>query len=1511
MPTHKTRYQGSFYSENGRYHIIKIYDKNYSGTKVPIKIGGGGVNIKYDTSGQEKFSPIVASKCSISLIVEDNVYGFHVRNFLQGLRETYEEGDTTVVIWNTGSTQDTPLWSGNILIDLSAKEDVSRPYEVELSATDGIGILKNYDMVATQGSSPYASADTYISDGYQTFIYWIKTILAYCNTPDSDSTDGDVSDYTFSTSVDWWYQDHPTPTTSISPLAYTQCQMMGGYKATQDGTYKVKSIYDVLESFCKMWGMKVVFWKNRFYFTQLELYNTAETGTFSVPDNVDSQIWTKAGVLSTSRSYLGEPNYTAYSQDIETNAGGFDGGLQKLEGSKWDYYPKLKEVVVVFQSVSNNNYFLSFPQPTTSTVDGIDLITSSTITALSGASAFSNFYLNLQLEFNNTSGSAQNYWFNWGIRAKPTADANFDNGYYTQFLNSGATATWTAYPGSTSTAFLSQWSAPTYFIDARLCLTFPFGGGLALPAGVSQQTLYSGVVPSNANFTGDWDFEFFTYATIQEISGQDHFFGHHGQPVGGGYAPDPNMTTVGVTYNDLFDIAGHPISQFSPITSSQIGGLSSSTSVLSARSETQKQEVKDVWWGDTPTAGQPSSLIWTDDVGGSGYTDPNGLWRRGQTGSFDKLIQEVLGESRLYNQQQSDYKWSLGTAVSETNSWKADASGSRPVYVNPIGRIHDTIDNIFYYLLRGAFNIVKDEWEGEWLQVSYDNGISTTSTTTTTGGTNPNNNNAAARLAAPTSGRINQYLRLTNLSEDVGIGTITSLSITPLNRETSEGVNLYEQTTIIKDGDKFILEGGGFFHEFTAAADVLDTATSISVDSTTTISTFRALDSINVNYRDLYQQYQHKTRGTINISQYSFTERSTDPYLPAAGNSVMWMSDGTASGDDGDMLITINTGAALTTSKLDLTAIAANAFTFTVDTTASGSASDTFVLPLVDDGTIDIYVNWGDGNSDIITTYNQTEITHQYSAGGTYSVTMQGTIRGFRFADAGDKEKMRVVSKWGDLNITQTMAFKGCLDMTCTASDAPTILDITDLNSTFSNCTDLTGIGGAWDMSAVTSLESFFYQCSKFNQDISAWNVSSCSNFDKLFYLNVLFNQDIGGWNTGAATTMVDMLDGNPSGAFDQDISSWDIADVTDFGTNFMREQTLSTANYDALLIAWDGQSVQSGLTLDFGDSEYTGGGTAAAARANLISSDSWTISDGGAVVVPSPFTFTVDTTDSGSASDTFVLPLISDGVIDIDVDWGDSSTDTITAYNQAEVTHVYSASGTYTIEMSGTIRGFRFAGGGDRRKMRVISQWGDFNMTQSNTFQDCRALTVTASDAPTISTTSLAVTFYNCWALTGLGTGISSWDVSSITSFYLLFYQDTLFNGDVSSWDVGSVENFQLAFYRCNLVNSDISGWDTSSATNMNSMLKTHLAPFGNFNQNISAWDISNVTDMTSILQGQTLSTANYDALLIGWDAQSVTSGLSPNFGSSTYTGGGAAAAARANLISSDGWTITDGGIA
>ena len=58
------------------------------------------------------------------------------------------------------------------------------------------------------------------------------------------------------------------------------------------------------------------------------------------------------------------------------------------------------------------------------------------------------------------------------------------------------------------------------------------------------------------------------------------------------------------------------------------------------------------------------------------------------------------------------------------------------------------------------------------------------------------------------------------------------------------------------------------------------------------------------------------------------------------------------------------------------------------------------------------------------------------------------------------------------------------------------------------------------------------------------------------------------------------------------------------------------------------------------------------------------------------------DTTEDGeSNSNQIKLPLESSGTYNFVVDWGDGSNDTITSYNQDEVTHTYSQGGIYEIK--------------------------------------------------------------------------------------------------------------------------------------------------------------------------------------------------------------------------------------
>ena len=332
----------------------------------------------------------------------------------------------------------------------------------------------------------------------------------------------------------------------------------------------------------------------------------------------------------------------------------------------------------------------------------------------------------------------------------------------------------------------------------------------------------------------------------------------------------------------------------------------------------------------------------------------------------------------------------------------------------------------------------------------------------------------------------------------------------------------------------------------------------------------------------------------------------------------------------------------------------------------------------------------------------------------------------------------------------------------------------------------------------------------------------------------------------------------------------------------------------------------------------------------------------GGGGSAPNPdFISTWDTTQAGSASDTVVLPLLSGGTYSGTIDWGDGNTSPLSYGNRS---HTYAVAGTYTITISGSdIQGFQFNNGGDKAKITNVSNWGNLTLTTNSVFYGCSNLDITATDAPTLSTTSIQNFFFNCSALTT--PDLSAWNVGSVTDMRGCFYGCVNFNGDVTTWNVASVTffgnlflsegmfvicrafnqdisgwnvsagiNFGNMFYDCDVFNQPIGNWTTSSATNMYGLIRLCAA----FDQSVGGLDITTVSDLRDFATGITISTANYDDTLIQWEAQLQAAypggvgypyTIATNFGSSQYTLGSAADTARASLIANFGWTITDGG--
>ncbi|MFK5971049.1 MAG: BspA family leucine-rich repeat surface protein, partial [Candidatus Marithrix sp.] len=161
----------------------------------------------------------------------------------------------------------------------------------------------------------------------------------------------------------------------------------------------------------------------------------------------------------------------------------------------------------------------------------------------------------------------------------------------------------------------------------------------------------------------------------------------------------------------------------------------------------------------------------------------------------------------------------------------------------------------------------------------------------------------------------------------------------------------------------------------------------------------------------------------------------------------------------------------------------------------------------------------------------------------------------------------------------------------------------------FNNATSFNQDINNWNVSNATTMGLMFANATAFNQDISGWNVSSATNMSSMFAGATAFNQNISGWNVSSAINMAGMFAGTT--AFNQNISGWTVGGVTNM-TNMFSGVTLSTANYDALLVGWDSLTLQTNVTFHGGNSICTFGSAAEAARTNMTSTDSWTITDGG-----------------------------------------------------------------------------------------------------------------------------------------------------------------------------------------------------------------------------------------------------------------------------------------------------------
>jgi len=322
-------------------------------------------------------------------------------------------------------------------------------------------------------------------------------------------------------------------------------------------------------------------------------------------------------------------------------------------------------------------------------------------------------------------------------------------------------------------------------------------------------------------------------------------------------------------------------------------------------------------------------------------------------------------------------------------------------------------------------------------------------------------------------------------------------------------------------------------------------------------------------------------------------------------------------------------------------AYSSNAFVTTWQTDNPWTSSDTQVtIPVNPNFTYDYDIDCDDDGTFEMTGAT-TSYTCTYPSAGNYTIAIEGTYPSFYLNNEWDKDKLLTVEQWGT-QIWQTLdrAFWGASNLTTTSViDTPDLSNVTNMSFMFLNAISfnqdisdwnmswvesiLWMFQGAssfntslieWDTSSVINMLDVFRSNTAFNQDLSSWNTSNVTNMGYMFYWAIAFNngwqplvQSTWWWNTSNVSSMSNMFRNATS--FNQDISSWDIPNVSNMSAIF-DQSALSTDNYDNTLIWRVNQSnTPSDITLGANWLTYCDSSTA---RSTLINQFNWDFNDSG-----------------------------------------------------------------------------------------------------------------------------------------------------------------------------------------------------------------------------------------------------------------------------------------------------------
>jgi len=825
------RFRSTFKSTNTRDYVVSIYDRAYTGAAQadPFEITDNGLTIQWDSDGDEKFAPIVGSKALLNFMVDYDSPGHAAFiDDLLGLGTTYIEGDIFMTIrvdTNVGSL----IFCGEYLQDLDTLPDVDGVFPIQLTFTDGIGKLKE---ITFESLHVDTTADEYKLQGHKKFSYWIGQILQhtkfYKNQANPDGFWDDATNKgAFSTCCRWWNADMYYAPNSTSKYADPLQQTKGTMKWTDkfnpsNGQRNIQNAYEVLKAICKSWGMRVICWQTGYYFYQIFEMNNVNTGSWLNPVDMDRYRYWADGSVNDQRPSLGFTKFDRFNNKFYnvTHPGK---RIQKLEGGKYRFLPVLNEVKVNLIHEGFQNIFPGFPPENNFGNNSYLLLGGPYI----NSDQF-KFETNLFLTITTPSGANLTSWnlftFPINIIAMPPGSTTITQALATlQYDTSANTYGWDDTPTYTGNDLgpIINFSSVGGPYSAGGTITIPLTPNLKFPGYRAAATDYLIVVKGPQIITNQ-------VGTLINNSGY---------PYGSSYSwtwTNPIDTTALSPPSWSNGIFNNFVSTIQPVSNN-----SATTNTIFVNNQTDDSHKLDwgkVYWGDGPEFWDDSAVMVQTGASTYDFADWTSQdWvRRDQTQStptsnsgnnFTDLLTFQMKQCQSQILRRANFKGA--------NSPEDMSLSNKPFFLNPSGALNDIYQNSSganqnsqYMFRRGKFNIVKNEWDGEWIETKTGSVSGGSASQKIAGGTNltGTGNTIGGAMNAGSDTSAQPRLTLLRTTEN----TIAGTAISQINIQVNRGENIDTNTDFllnvdfsIKTGDKlWMVYGNGLKYELTITQDV-------------------------------------------------------------------------------------------------------------------------------------------------------------------------------------------------------------------------------------------------------------------------------------------------------------------------------------------------------------------------------------------------------------------------------------------------------------------------------------------------------------------------------------------------------------------------------------------------------------------------------------------------------------------------------------------------------------------